>query len=63
MVVSVATCGVTAAVLPFGAAQLGATVSFLPAVLAAVTCFDIISVYLLAGDYRDTGDRRILVTA
>ena len=60
---SVTACAVTAALLPFGTTQLGPSVSFLPAVLAAVTCFDIICVYLLAGDYRDTGDRRILVTA
>lgn len=60
---SATVCAVTAALLPFGATQLGPSVSFLPAVLAAVTCFDIISVCLLAGDYRDTGDRRILVTA
>jgi diguanylate cyclase (GGDEF)-like protein len=63
VLVSATICVVTAVLLPFGSTQLGPSVSFLPAVLAAVTCFDIISVYLLAGDYRDTGDRRILVTA
>jgi diguanylate cyclase (GGDEF)-like protein len=56
-------CAITAALLPFGTAHVGPTVSFLPAVLAAVASFDVISVYLLVGDFRDTGDRRILATA
>ena len=50
----------TAGVLPFAAHQLGPAVSFLPAVLAVVACFDLMSVYLLVGEFRDTGDRRIL---
>ena len=46
--------------LPLGSAQLGPTTSFVPAVLATVACFDIMSVWLLAGEYLDTGDRRML---
>jgi len=42
---------------------VGPTVSFLPGVLATVTCFDVICLFLLAGDYVDSGDRRILVTS
>ncbi len=51
---------VTLLVLPLGSHQLGATTSFVPAVLAAVACFDIMSVWLLAGEYLDSGDRRML---
>jgi diguanylate cyclase (GGDEF)-like protein len=50
----------SAALLPVAAHQLGPTVSFLPGMLAVVACFDLMSVYLLVGEYRDTGDRRIL---
>ena len=51
---------VTLVALPLGSAQLGSTTSFVPAVLATVACFDIMSVWLLAGEYLDTGDRRML---
>ena len=51
---------VTLLVLPLGSHQLGATTSYVPAVLAAVACFDIMSVWLLAGEYLDSGDRRML---
>ena len=51
---------VTLSVLPLGSVQLGPTTSFVPAVLATVACFDIMSVWLLAGEYLDTGDRRML---
>ncbi|MEO6501611.1 MAG: sensor domain-containing diguanylate cyclase [Jatrophihabitantaceae bacterium] len=51
---------VTLLVLPLGTHQLGATTSYVPAVLAAVACFDIMSVWLLAGEYLDSGDRRML---
>jgi diguanylate cyclase (GGDEF)-like protein len=61
--VSSLVCAFTVVLLPFGQAQLGPTVSFLPDVLAAVASFDVISIYLLVGDFRDTGDRRILATA
>jgi diguanylate cyclase (GGDEF)-like protein len=51
---------VTLVVLPMGRHHLGPTTSFVPAVLATVACFDIMSVWLLAGEYLDTGDRRML---
>jgi diguanylate cyclase (GGDEF)-like protein len=51
---------VTLVMLPFGSHHLGPTTSFVPAVLATVACFDIMSVWLLAGEYLDTGDRRLL---
>ena len=51
---------VTLLVLPLGSTQLGPTISFVPAVLATVACFDLMSVWLLAGEYLDTGDRRML---
>jgi diguanylate cyclase (GGDEF)-like protein len=51
---------VTLLVLPLGTLQLGGTTSYVPAVLAAVACFDIMSVWLLAGEYLDSGDRRML---
>ncbi|HEX8304854.1 MAG TPA: sensor domain-containing diguanylate cyclase [Jatrophihabitans sp.] len=51
---------VTLFVLPLGGHHLGPTTSYVPAVLATVACFDIMSVWLLAGEYLDTGDRRML---
>jgi diguanylate cyclase (GGDEF)-like protein len=51
---------VTLLVLPLGGRHLGATTSYVPAILATVACFDIMSVWLLAGEYLDTGDRRLL---
>jgi diguanylate cyclase (GGDEF)-like protein len=54
---------VTVLVLPFGGRQLGPSVSFVPALLSVVACFDIMSAYLLIGDYRDRGDVRLLVMA
>jgi diguanylate cyclase (GGDEF)-like protein len=51
---------VTLVVLPLGSHHLGPTTSYVPAVLATVACFDIMSVWLLAGEYLDTGDRRML---
>jgi diguanylate cyclase (GGDEF)-like protein len=51
---------VTLFVLPLGGRHLGPTTSYVPAVLATVACFDIMSVWLLAGEYLDTGDRRML---
>jgi uncharacterized membrane protein len=55
--------GLTLALLPFAGHRFGASASFIPAVLAIVVCFDLMSVWLLAGDYIDTGDRRILAMA
>lgn len=53
----------TAILLPLGRHQLGPTISFMPAMLSVVACFDVISVYLLVGDYRDRGDVRLLMMA
>lgn len=49
---------VTVLLLPVSRTVLGPAHSFLPAMLAVVACFDVISVYLLVGDYRDRGDLR-----
>ncbi len=53
----------TAVIVPVGTHQLPSTVSFVPALLAVVAAFDILSVLLLAGDFRDRGDVRLLVMA
>ncbi len=52
----------TALMLPFSHYWIGRSPSFLPAVLAVVACFDAISVALLASDYVDKGDLRLLAT-
>jgi len=54
---------VTAALLPVSRAALGPTVSFMPALVSVVACFDLMSVYLLVGEHRDQGDRRLLMMA
>lgn len=54
---------VTAALLPVSMAALGPTVSFMPALVSVVACFDLMSVYLLVGEHRDQGDRRMLMMA
>ena len=51
------------AMLPVCGRQLAGTPSFVPAMLAVVTCFDVLSAYLLVGDYRDRGDPRLLMMA
>lgn len=51
----------TGALVPFSHYQLGPTISFLPAMLAVVACFDLITIYFLIGDYRDRGDVRLLM--
>lgn len=51
----------TLLLLPFSTGQLGSTTSFLPAMLSAVACFDVLSVFFLIGDYLDRGDTRLLV--
>ncbi|HXH81081.1 sensor domain-containing diguanylate cyclase [Nocardioides sp.] len=61
MMVSAVTVLVTAAIVPVSTHQLPATISFMPALLAVVAAFDILSVLLLAGDFRDRGDVRLLV--
>ena len=53
----------TALLIPFGRTQLGASVSFMPAVISVVGCFDLLSVCLLLGGYRDKGDLRLLMMA
>ena len=53
----------TTAILPFVHVQLAASASFMPALIAAVTVFDVMSLYLLVGDFRDTGESRTLLTA
>jgi len=63
VVVAGAAMLVTVVVLPVAGRQLGPTVSFVPALLSVVACFDIMSGYLLVGDYRDHGDVRLLVMA
>jgi diguanylate cyclase (GGDEF)-like protein len=40
---------------------VGPAASFLPALLAVVACFDVMSVYLVVGEFRDSGDRRVLM--
>ncbi len=60
LVVSTMVVLVTLVVLPLGGHRVGPTTSFVPAVLATVACFDIMSVWLLAGEYLDTGDHRML---
>ena len=51
---------VTLAVLPFGSARLGAQPSFVPAMLALVGCFDLLSALFLLRQFLDTGDRSAL---
>jgi diguanylate cyclase (GGDEF)-like protein len=63
LIVSAVAVLVTLAVLPLGAHHLGASRSYVPAILAAVACFDVMSVWLLSGEYLDTGDRKVLVMA
>lgn len=58
--VSVVVVAATAGLLLVAKHGFGPTVSFVPALLSVVACFDLLSVYLLMGDYRDNGDRRIL---
>ena len=50
----------TVAMLPASTHRLGPTVSFVPAMLAVVACFDVLSMYLLVGEYHDSGDVRLL---
>ena len=52
---------VVLAVLPFATVRLGASSSFMPAMLALVGLLDVISAVLLVGQFRDSGDRRALL--
>ncbi len=63
VVLSGAAVVATVVVSRVGSRQLGPTVTFLPAVLTVVACFDVLSVYLLVGEYRDTGHLRTLAMA
>lgn len=63
MVVSGAAVVVTLVVSRVGSREMGPSPTFLPAVLAVVACFDVLSVYLLIGEHHDTGDRRSLAMA
>ncbi len=49
--------------LPVATIQWPSSPTFVPAMVSVVACFDLISVYLLVGDYRDRGDLRLLVMA
>lgn len=53
----------TLTVLPFGHHPVGPSVSIVPALVAIVAVFDLMSVYLLLGDYQDRGDLRLAVMA
>jgi diguanylate cyclase (GGDEF)-like protein len=60
---SVAVVAVTLALMPWAGRYLGPGMSFLPMTLSAIACFDILTAWLLAGNFLDTGDRRFLVMA
>lgn len=53
----------TGALMPVAVVQASPANSFMPALIATVTVFDVMSAYLLLGDFRDRGDRRSLVMA
>lgn len=54
------TCVSALAVVPVMTRGLAEGPSFVTAVVALVACFDLLSIGLLAGVYRDNGDRRVL---
>jgi diguanylate cyclase (GGDEF)-like protein len=60
---SVGVVAVTLALMPWAGRHLGPSMSFLPMTLSAIACFDILTAWLLAGSFLDTGDRRFLVMA
>jgi hypothetical protein len=51
----------TSVLLLFARVDLGSSASFMPAVLAVIGCFDVLSMVLLAGTYLDSGDLRLRV--
>src|SRR5579863_9526126 len=53
----------SAAVVPFAGHVVGPTSSFVPAMLAVVLCFDLMSTYLLITNFLDTGELRMLLMA
>jgi diguanylate cyclase (GGDEF)-like protein len=56
-----AVAAVTLCVLPFSTHQLGATTSFVPAVMSSIFILDVVTCILLITRFRDIGDRRLLV--
>lgn len=51
------------AVVPVAGHVVGPTTSFVPAMLAVVLCFDLMSTYLLITNFLDTGELRMLLMA
>jgi diguanylate cyclase (GGDEF)-like protein len=51
------------AAVPFAGHVLGPTTSFVPALLAVVLCFDLMSTYLLITNFLDIGELRLLLMA
>lgn len=47
----------TGVLMPVATVQASPANSFMPALIATVTAFDVMSAYLLFGDFRDRGDR------
>jgi hypothetical protein len=60
MLAAVVLVVLTAALVPFGPRPLGPTISFLPAMLAVVADLDVMTVYVLVAEFRDSGDARLL---
>lgn len=63
LVTALVSLTVTGVLIPVSQVQLGASVSFVPALIAVVAVFDLMSAYLLLGDFLDRGHIRILVMA
>lgn len=61
--VALAMVTVTAVALPLGSSVIGTSVSFVPAMSGIITVFNLMTIYLLVGDYRDRGDPRLLAMA
>jgi diguanylate cyclase (GGDEF)-like protein len=53
----------SASVVPFAGHVVGPTGSFVPAMLAVVLCFDLMSTYLLITNFLDTGELRMVLMA
>lgn len=62
LIFSALTFAITLALLPIADVLLSPRPAFLPAALAVIFVFHLISLCLLVGDYRDRGDPRILAT-
>ncbi len=61
--VSAVLAAVAVVVLGRRSVELGPTTSFVPAVIAVVAVFDLLSAYLLVQQFREEGDCRALATA